>query len=78
MLIMDTGRYGQPAEVAGLVEFLALNPASNYITGQVMNLLSSLWLFIYKTGTMVDLFELLIVWGIVVLQVFTIDGGMVM
>ncbi|KAH9308182.1 hypothetical protein KI387_036093, partial [Taxus chinensis] len=28
------GRYGQPEEVAGLVEFLALNPAANYITGQ--------------------------------------------
>ncbi|KAK6252366.1 hypothetical protein QUC31_014086 [Theobroma cacao] len=28
------GRYGQPEEVAGLVEFLALNPASSYITGQ--------------------------------------------
>lgn len=35
---MDTGRYGQPEEVAGLVEFLALNPASSYITGQVINL----------------------------------------
>lgn len=30
-----TGRYGQPEEVAGLVEFLALNPAAGYITGQV-------------------------------------------
>ncbi|KAJ8449605.1 hypothetical protein Cgig2_005627 [Carnegiea gigantea] len=29
------GRYGQPGEVAGLVEFLALNPAASYITGQV-------------------------------------------
>ncbi|KAM3317686.1 hypothetical protein ACQJBY_035410 [Aegilops geniculata] len=29
------GRYGQPLEVAGLVEFLALNPAASYITGQV-------------------------------------------
>lgn len=29
------GRYGKPEEVAGLVEFLALNPAANYITGQV-------------------------------------------
>ncbi|KAI5329587.1 hypothetical protein L3X38_028984 [Prunus dulcis] len=28
------GRYGQPEEVAGLVEFLALNPAASYITGQ--------------------------------------------
>eukprot|EP01018_Ginkgo_biloba_P013691 Gb_30765 [translate_table: standard] len=32
------GRYGQPKEVAGLVEFLALNPAANYITGQVFNI----------------------------------------
>ncbi|OMO81430.1 Short-chain dehydrogenase/reductase SDR [Corchorus olitorius] len=32
------GRYGQPEEVAGLVEFLALNPASNYITGQVFTI----------------------------------------
>lgn len=31
------GRYGQPAEVAGLVKFLALDPAANYITGQVYN-----------------------------------------
>ncbi|KAL6520526.1 3-oxoacyl-[acyl-carrier-protein] reductase, chloroplastic [Orobanche minor] len=30
------GRYGQPEEVAGLVEFLALNPAAGYITGQVL------------------------------------------
>ncbi|CAI9770644.1 unnamed protein product [Fraxinus pennsylvanica] len=29
-----SGRYGQPEEVAGLVEFLALNPAAGYITGQ--------------------------------------------
>ncbi|KAJ6689151.1 hypothetical protein OIU85_005547 [Salix viminalis] len=32
------GRYGQPEEVAGLVEFLALNPASSYITGQVFTI----------------------------------------
>lgn len=29
------GRYGQPEEVAGLVKFLALDPAAAYITGQV-------------------------------------------
>eukprot|EP01024_Parvocaulis_polyphysoides_P034583 TRINITY_DN30639_c1_g2_i1.p1 TRINITY_DN30639_c1_g2~~TRINITY_DN30639_c1_g2_i1.p1 ORF type:complete len:283 (+),score=59.66 TRINITY_DN30639_c1_g2_i1:101-949(+) len=29
------GRYGQPEEVAGLVKFLALEPAAAYITGQV-------------------------------------------
>ena len=37
------GRYGKPEEVAGLVEFLSLNPAASYITGQVplTNLISS-------------------------------------
>ncbi|KAK3443289.1 3-oxoacyl-[acyl-carrier-protein] reductase 4 isoform X2 [Eucalyptus grandis] len=32
------GRYGQPEEVAGLVEFLAINPAASYITGQVFTI----------------------------------------
>lgn len=32
------GRYGQPEEVAGLVKFLALDPAAAYITGQVYNI----------------------------------------
>ncbi|WCJ38688.1 3-oxoacyl-[acyl-carrier-protein] reductase FabG [Euphorbia peplus] len=32
------GRYGRPEEVAGLVEFLALNPAASYITGQVFTI----------------------------------------
>lgn len=32
------GRYGQPDEVAGLVEFLALNQAASYITGQVFTI----------------------------------------
>jgi NAD(P)-dependent dehydrogenase (short-subunit alcohol dehydrogenase family) len=31
------GRYGQPHEVAGLVRFLALDPAAAYITGQTLN-----------------------------------------
>ncbi|KAJ8639488.1 hypothetical protein MRB53_016182 [Persea americana] len=31
-------RYGQPEEVAGLVEFLALSPAASYITGQVFTI----------------------------------------
>jgi len=31
------GRYGQPEEVAGLVRFLASDPAAAYITGQVFN-----------------------------------------
>ncbi|KAM2334142.1 hypothetical protein ACFXTH_011728 [Malus domestica] len=32
------GRYGQPDEVAGLVEFLALSPAASYMTGQVLTI----------------------------------------
>jgi len=32
------GRYGKPEEVAGLVEFLALSPASSYVTGQVFTI----------------------------------------
>ncbi|KAM0962089.1 hypothetical protein ACFX13_021691 [Malus domestica] len=32
------GRYGQPEEVAGLVEFLALSPAASYMTGQVLTI----------------------------------------
>ncbi|XP_010682862.2 3-oxoacyl-[acyl-carrier-protein] reductase 4 [Beta vulgaris subsp. vulgaris] len=32
------GRYGQPEEVAGLIEFLALHPAASYITGQVLTI----------------------------------------
>ncbi|WP_017304705.1 3-oxoacyl-[acyl-carrier-protein] reductase [Spirulina subsalsa] len=31
------GRYGKPEEVAGLVRFLAADPAAAYITGQVFN-----------------------------------------
>lgn len=31
------GRYGQPEEVAGLIRFLAADPAAAYITGQVFN-----------------------------------------
>ncbi|KAG5015271.1 3-oxoacyl-[acyl-carrier-protein] reductase, chloroplastic [Glycine max] len=36
--LIPLGRLGQPEEVAGLVEFLALNPAANYITGQVFTI----------------------------------------
>nr|VDC97649.1 unnamed protein product [Brassica oleracea] len=32
------GRYGQPEDVAGLVEFLALSPAASYITGQAFTI----------------------------------------
>ncbi|MEB3174097.1 MAG: 3-oxoacyl-[acyl-carrier-protein] reductase [Cyanobacteriota bacterium] len=31
------GRYGQPEEVAGLIRFLATDPAAAYITGQTFN-----------------------------------------
>lgn len=32
--LLSSGRMGQPEEVAGLVRFLALDPAAAYITGQ--------------------------------------------
>jgi 3-oxoacyl-[acyl-carrier protein] reductase len=35
--MIPLGRYGTPQEVAGLVRFLAADPASAYITGQVFN-----------------------------------------
>lgn len=31
------GRYGQPGDIAGMVKFLAADPAAAYITGQVFN-----------------------------------------
>jgi 3-oxoacyl-[acyl-carrier protein] reductase len=31
------GRYGQPEDIAGMIRFLAADPAAAYITGQVMN-----------------------------------------
>jgi 3-oxoacyl-[acyl-carrier protein] reductase len=31
------GRYGQPEDIAGMVRFLAVDPAAAYITGQVFN-----------------------------------------
>nr|GMC94597.1 Niemann-Pick C1 protein-like [Ipomoea batatas]GME21720.1 Niemann-Pick C1 protein-like [Ipomoea batatas] len=38
ILAVIVRRYGQPVEVAGLVEFLAINPAASYITGQVFTI----------------------------------------
>lgn len=35
MSCVFAARYGRPEEVAGLVKFLALDPAAAYITGQV-------------------------------------------
>uniref|UniRef100_A0A151SE07 3-oxoacyl-[acyl-carrier-protein] reductase n=1 Tax=Cajanus cajan TaxID=3821 RepID=A0A151SE07_CAJCA len=46
--LIPLGRFGQPEEVAGLVEFLALNPAAKYITGQVIYLFPY-WFSKYRT-----------------------------
>lgn len=35
--LIPLGRYGQPEEVAGLIRFLAADPAAAYITGQIIN-----------------------------------------
>jgi 3-oxoacyl-[acyl-carrier protein] reductase len=35
--LIPLGRYGTPEEVAGMVRFLAADPAASYITGQVFN-----------------------------------------
>ncbi len=35
-LLGGAGRYGEPEEVAGLVRFLALDPAAAFITGQAI------------------------------------------
>ena len=32
------GRFGEPDEVAGLIRFLALDPAAKYITGQALTI----------------------------------------
>lgn len=38
VLLRVSERYGQPDEVAGLVKFLAMDPAAAYITGQTFNI----------------------------------------
>ncbi len=35
--MIPLGRYGQPEDVAGMIQFLAASPAASYITGQVFN-----------------------------------------
>lgn len=35
--LIPLGRYGQPEDVAGLIRFLAADPAAAYITGQIIN-----------------------------------------
>lgn len=35
--MIPLGRYGKPEEIAGMVRFLAADPAATYITGQVFN-----------------------------------------
>lgn len=35
--LIPLGRFGQPEEIAGMVRFLATDPAAAYITGQVFN-----------------------------------------
>jgi 3-oxoacyl-[acyl-carrier protein] reductase len=35
--MIPLSRYGQPEEVAGMIQFLAASPSASYITGQVFN-----------------------------------------
>jgi 3-oxoacyl-[acyl-carrier protein] reductase len=37
LAMIPLARYGQPEDVAGMIEFLAASPAASYITGQVFN-----------------------------------------
>ncbi|KAG8383274.1 hypothetical protein BUALT_Bualt05G0167500 [Buddleja alternifolia] len=58
------GRYGQPEEVAELVEFLALNPAANYITGQVyfsvLHFISFYYILNFGLTAVVDVFKVVL------------------
>ena len=36
--VVCTDRMGKPEEIAGLVRFLALDPAAGYITGQCLSI----------------------------------------
>lgn len=61
-VLLNLGRYGKPEEVAGLVEFLALNPAAAYITGQVIRTYlfseTKLYILIVITFTLDDKLEI--------------------
>lgn len=37
LAMIPLNRYGQPEDIAGMIEFLAATPAAGYITGQVFN-----------------------------------------
>jgi 3-oxoacyl-[acyl-carrier protein] reductase len=37
LTMIPLNRYGQPEDIAGMIEFLAATPAAGYITGQVFN-----------------------------------------
>jgi 3-oxoacyl-[acyl-carrier protein] reductase len=37
LAMIPLSRYGQPEDIAGMIEFLAATPAAGYITGQVFN-----------------------------------------
>ncbi|GJN13454.1 hypothetical protein PR202_gb00161 [Eleusine coracana subsp. coracana] len=75
METIPLGRFGNPEEIAGLVEFLAVHPAASYITGQAS-----------RNGLFrIDTIDLLIMEALyffcvakfcVVMQVLPVDGGL--